>query len=257
MDDFTSAFLNRGKGELRDLENTVSFTPFGVTPPAAVGNPQLTTADTALTSECTGEPESIRIWRKEFNESIEKRDFNESKKQALLQETAKKEIQDWEAWHQKNTLKSRQQNRMHEEELHAARDKVALLSASLAKVDPSDVAIWERICQLCDLAGPSVIPEPNVPTARRTQLLPLRPRLLQLTRRPHRRLPSAMLRQIPASRFRRPIPPPLSSPPIPQPRREPPPPPPPPAKTLSTPQQPLTHSSSSSAHLHKCELGPN
>ncbi|KAL7058146.1 hypothetical protein AAHC03_016737 [Spirometra sp. Aus1] len=155
MDDFTSAFLNRGKGELRDLENTVSFTPFGVTPPAAVGNPQLTTADTALASECTGEPESIRIWRKEFNESIEKRDFNESKKQALLQETAKKEIQDWEAWHQKNTLKSRQQNRMHEEELHAARDKVTLLSASLAKVDPSDVAIWERICQLCDLAGNS------------------------------------------------------------------------------------------------------
>ncbi|VDL91788.1 unnamed protein product [Schistocephalus solidus] len=44
---------------------------------------------------------------------------------------------------------------MHEEELHAARDKVVLLSASLAKVDPSDVAIWERICQLCDLAGSS------------------------------------------------------------------------------------------------------
>ncbi|VDN16938.1 unnamed protein product [Dibothriocephalus latus] len=44
---------------------------------------------------------------------------------------------------------------MHEEELQAARDKVVLLSTSLAKVDPSDVAIWERICQLCDLAGNS------------------------------------------------------------------------------------------------------
>ena len=61
------------------------------------------------------------------------------------------ELAEWQAWYNKNLVNSHNQNLAHEDELQAQRDKTILLSQSVAKVNSSDSAIWERVCQLCDL----------------------------------------------------------------------------------------------------------
>ncbi|VUZ41442.1 unnamed protein product [Hymenolepis diminuta] len=148
MDEFTSAFLSRGKDELKDAEADISYTPFGVDSAKAVesnnsNSHQFQTADT--------EPESVTKWRQEYNANIKKRDATEAKKISGMKESAEKELVDWQAWYKKNLVNAHQENLAHEGELQAQRDKTTLLSQSVAKVNPSDSAIWERVCQLCDL----------------------------------------------------------------------------------------------------------
>nr|CDS25350.1 clathrin light chain a [Hymenolepis microstoma] len=148
MDDFTSAFLSRGRDELKDVEEDISYAPFGVDSsktmqPNTSASHQFQSADT--------EPESVTRWRQEYSANIEKKDGNEAEKVNAMKENAEKELVDWQAWYKKNLVKAHQENLAHEEELQSQRDKTTLLSQSVANVNPSDSAIWERVCQLCDL----------------------------------------------------------------------------------------------------------
>lgn len=91
MDEFTSAFLSRGKDELKDAEADISYTPFGVDSAKVVGSNnsnsyQFQTPDT--------EPESVTKWRLEYNANIKKRDATEAKKISGMKESAEK-VCDW------------------------------------------------------------------------------------------------------------------------------------------------------------------
>ncbi|KAM7536477.1 hypothetical protein Aperf_G00000085362 [Anoplocephala perfoliata] len=155
MDEFTSAFLSRGKDNLKDVEADISYTPFGVESVKQKGPNSSSQSDSSQSQPSDNEPESVRKWRLEYSASIEKKDANEAAKITSMKENAEKELAEWQGWYKKILIKAHQENLAHEEELQALRDKTLLLSQSVAKVNPSDSAIWERVCQLCDLTVPS------------------------------------------------------------------------------------------------------
>ncbi len=84
MDEFTSAFLSRGKDELKDVENSMSFTPFGS------DVPETSTDNDTVPEPHKPEPESVKQWQREFSAGIEKRDAMEAKKDKEMKDNAAK-----------------------------------------------------------------------------------------------------------------------------------------------------------------------
>uniref|UniRef100_A0A5K3EK40 Clathrin light chain n=1 Tax=Mesocestoides corti TaxID=53468 RepID=A0A5K3EK40_MESCO len=149
MDDFTSALLARKKEGLKDVENSIIYTPFGID---AQESPELQESNCVSHDPSCIEPESVKQWRREFNAAIKKIDDNEAKNEQAMKECAAKELAEWMSWYKKNLVKVHAQNIAHEEELQAQRDKTTLISRSVSKVNPSEAVIWDHICQLCSLS---------------------------------------------------------------------------------------------------------
>ncbi|VDM30299.1 unnamed protein product [Hydatigera taeniaeformis] len=188
MDDFTSAFLSRGKDELKDVEASISYTPFGV---EAQNSEVSTNAESLRQQSADIEPDTVKQWRHEYHTNIEKKDANEAAKDKAMKECAAKELAEWQTWHKKNLIEAHKRNLAHEEELQAQRDKTMLLSQSVSNVNSSDSAIWERVCQLCDLtvptwSGDSVFSKPSVGASSSKDVTRFRSLLLSLKNNPPR-----------------------------------------------------------------------
>lgn len=81
------------------------------------------------------EPEKIKKWREEQQKMLEVKDAEEEKKKTELQETAKKELDDWYARYKEQIEKTKLSNR---------REYVADPNAEAPGQE------WERIARLCD-----------------------------------------------------------------------------------------------------------
>lgn len=84
------------------------------------------------------EPEKIKKWREEQQKRLEEKDKEEEVKKLELQQTAKKELEEWYARYKEQIEKSKQANRNAEKEYVAERDA------------ESPGQEWERIARLCD-----------------------------------------------------------------------------------------------------------
>ncbi|VDK35675.1 unnamed protein product [Taenia asiatica] len=189
MDELTSLFLSRGKDELKDVEASISYTPFGVD---LQNSEESNNAESVRHQPSDIEPETVKQWRREYHANIEKKDANEAAKDKAMKESAAKELAEWQAWHKKNLIEAHKQNLAHEEELQAQRDKTMLLSQSVSKVNSSDSAIWERVCQLCDLtvstsSGDSIFLKSTVGASSSKDVTRFRSLLLSLKNNPPRR----------------------------------------------------------------------
>ncbi|XP_035219671.1 clathrin light chain-like isoform X2 [Stegodyphus dumicola] len=84
------------------------------------------------------EPQKIKMWREEQQKMLEIKDAEEEKKKLELQQTAKKELDDWYARYREQIEKAKLNNRNAEKEWVADRDA------------ESPGQEWERIARLCD-----------------------------------------------------------------------------------------------------------
>ncbi|KAL5106468.1 Clathrin light chain A [Taenia crassiceps] len=188
MDELTSVFLSRGKDELKDLEASISYTPFGID---LQNLEESNDAESFRQQSLDDEPDSVKQWRREYHTNIEKKDANEAMRDKAMRDGAAKELAEWQTWHKKNLVEAHKQNLAHEEELQAQRDKTMLLSQSVSKVNSSDSAIWERVCQLCDLtvstsSGDSVFLKSTVGASSNKDVTRFRSLLLSLKNNPPR-----------------------------------------------------------------------
>lgn len=87
MDELTSLFLSKGKDELKDVEASISYTPFGID---LQNSEESNKARSSQYQTSDGEPETVKQWRREYNANIEKKDANEAAKDRAMKESAAK-----------------------------------------------------------------------------------------------------------------------------------------------------------------------
>lgn len=90
------------------------------------------------------EPECLKLWKKEQEERLKKKDADEEDKKEELRMKAKQELEDWYKHYEEQLAKSKMANREKEEEFVAE-------IGGMNHIEPGSE--WERVAKHCDFSA--------------------------------------------------------------------------------------------------------